>query len=483
MLVDKNKSDIDQIESLFYPKDIAFIGATESSTFGSMLYLKDFKDSEWSDNFYPVNPKHDEILGWKSYPSVLEIPNHVDTAYISVKTKIVPKVLQECVDKGIKWVIIFSSGFSETGETERKKIEQQLYEIIKNSDTRVIGPNCLGPYNGITGMSFSFAARPKKGTTSFMSQSGGHLSQLLDIGVKRDLRFRYGVSFGNQVDLNCLDFLRFFREDLGTKIIAAYLESFGSSTGHEFFMELKETTKKKPVLLWKGGYTQDGSRAAFSHTGALASDFKLWQTMAKQTGATLIRDNEEFWNTIKTFELLYPTRMPQGRNVGIITPGGGSSVNMTDLFASHNLKVPELTLESQEKLSKILPKENVNIKNPVDLGASGFNINIFLECIDYLTQDNKIDIIMIPLWKHHVFRYVFKRMIQLLKKRAKPFAFCLPSLADSVELAKRFNIAKRIIHKERTLYYFSLRDAANSVSKLCDYLDYLNAHNIKIQES
>jgi len=483
MVVDKNNSDIDQIKSLFYPEHIAFIGATESSTFGSMLYLKDFKDSEWSDTFYPVNPKHEEILGWKSYPSVLEIPNHVDTAYISVKTKIVPKVLQECVEKGINWVIIFSSGFSETGEKERKKIEEQLSDIIKNSNTRIVGPNCLGPYNGITGMSFSFAARPKQGATSFMSQSGGHLSKLLDIGVKRDLRFRFGVSFGNQVDLNCLDFLRFFRQDAGTKIIAAYLEDFGSTTGHEFFMELKKTTIKKPVILWKGGYTQDGSRAAFSHTGAMASDFIMWQTMAKQTGTTLINDNEQFWNTIKTYELLYPDHLPQGRNVGIITPGGGSSVNMTDLFASHNLKVPELTSKSQIKLSKILPKENVNIKNPVDLGASGFAINIFIECIDIMIQDPNIDVIMIPLWKQHIFRYVFKRMIQLQKKMKKPFAFCLPSLADSVDLAKRFNIAKKIIHKERVLYYFSLRDAANSVSKICDYVDYLNAYHINIQKS
>jgi acyl-CoA synthetase (NDP forming) len=479
-MVDKSTSNLEDLESLFYPEHIAFIGATESSALGSMLYLKDFKDSEWSDSFYPVNPSHDEVLGWKCYPSVLNIPNHVDTAYISVKTKIVPKVLEECVEKGIHWVIIFSSGFSETGETDRKKVEEQLNEIIKGSNTNLIGPNCLGPYNGITGMSFSFAARPNQGNVSFMSQSGGHLSKLLDIGVKRDMRFRYGISFGNQVDLNCVDFLRFFRKDEGTKIIAAYLESFGSSNGHQFFTELKKTTNKKPVLLWKGGYTEDGSRAAFSHTAAIASDFKMWKSMAKQTGATLIRDNEEFWNTIKTFELLYPERMPQGRGVGIITPGGGSSVNITDLFSSHNLKVPVLTEESQEKLSKILPKENVNIKNPIDLGASGFIINIFLQCIEIVIQDPQIDIIMIPLWKQHIFRYVFKRMIKLQKSTTKPFAFCLPSLADSIELVKKFNRAKKLLHKGRVLYYLSLRDAAKSMSLLCDYRDYLISHELTL---
>lgn len=476
----KNVNKLD-LESLFYPEHIAFIGASQNSSFGSMLYLKDFKDSRWSDSFYPVNPKHDELLGWKCYPSVLDIPNDVDTAYISVKTEIVPKVLKECVDKGIKWVIIFASGFSETGEDNNAKTEAQLSKIVNGTPTRIVGPNCLGPYNGIIGMSFSFAAHPPVGSTSFMSQSGGHLSQLLDIGVKRDLRFRYGVSFGNQVDLNCVHFLRFFRKDPGTHLIAAYLESFGSADGHNFFVELKKTTKIKPVIIWKGGYTQDGSRAAFSHTGAMSSDFKMWKTMAKQTGTVLVRDNEEFWNTIKTFELLYPKKIPKGRNVAIITPGGGSSVNMTDLFASYNLTVPVLTQKSQEELSKILPKENVNIANPIDLGASGFVVNIFLKSIEIAIQDPNIDIAVIPLWTQHIFRYVFKRMIKIQKSTSKPFAFCLPSLADSADLVNKFDRAKKILHKNRSLYYFSLREAAKSISKYCDYLEYLDDRDLMIQ--
>ncbi len=475
-MVKENKQKTMDLKSLFYPEQIAFIGASPNSSLGSMLYLKDFKDSRWSDTFYPVNPKHDEILGWKCYPTVLDIPNEIDTAYISVKTKIVPQVLKECVEKGVRWVIIFASGFSETGDRSKAKTEERLSEIIEGSPTRIIGPNCLGPYNGIIGMSFSFAARPKVGTTSFMSQSGGHLSQLLDIGVKRDLRFRYGISFGNQVDLNCVHFLRFFRKDPKTRLIAAYLESFGSANGYEFFRELQKTTKIKPVIIWKGGYTKDGSRAAFSHTGAMASDFRMWKTMIKQTGAVgPIEDNEEFWNTIKTFELLFPNKLPRGRNVGIITPGGGSSVNMTDLLASHNLNVPVLTQESQDKLRKILPKENVNIANPLDLGAAGFIVNIFHKAIEITVQDPNVDIIFVPLWTQHIFRYVFKRMTKIQKSTSKPFVFCLPSLADSADLVNKFDRAKKVLHRARSLYFFSLREAAKSISHLCVYAEYLHS--------
>ena len=468
--------DFEKFETLFHPINIAFIGASENSAFGAMLFLAAFKISKWKDTFYPVNPKYDKILDWKCYKSVLDIPYPIDTAYISVKTNYIPQVLKECVEKDVPWVIIFSSGFSETGDVEGLRLEEELIQILSKSNTRVIGPNCLGPYNAAEGMAFSFSAtKNTPGQVSFMSQSGGHMSQLLDVGFKRDIRFRYGVSFGNQIDLNCIDFLKYYHKDSTTQVIAAYLESFGSATGHDFFLELKKTTKNKPVILWKGGYTDDGSRAAFSHTGAIASDLRLWHSMAKQTGATIVKDNEEFWNAIKTFELLFPNYVPQGRNVGIITPGGGSSVNTTDLFNFHNLKIPELTLESQKKISEILPYENVNVKNPVDLGALGFVVDVFVKCIEIVVNDPNIDIIVIPLWPHFIYNHVFKKMIKIQKSTKKPFMFCLPSIADSMELAQRFSTVKKILHDERVLYFLSFRDAAKSVSLYCDYNEFLNS--------
>jgi len=468
--------DFEKFETLFHPINIAFIGASEKSAFGAMLYLSAFKTSKWKDTFYPVNPKYDKVLDWKCYRSVLDIPDHIDTAYISVKTKHIPQVLKECVEKDIPWVVVFSSGFSETGDPAGLKLEKELKQILLKSNTRVIGPNCLGPYNAAEGMAFSFSAKINSpGQVSFMSQSGGHMSQLIDIGYKRDIRFRYGISFGNQIDLNCVDFLKHYHKDSTTQVIAAYLESFGSTTGHEFFLELKKTTKNKPVIIWKGGYTEDGSRAAFSHTGAIASDLRLWHSMAKQTGTTIVKDNEEFWNTIKTFELLYPKYTPHGRNIGIITPGGGSSVNTTDLFNFHKLKIPELTLDSQKKISEILPYENVNVKNPVDLGALGFIVDVFVKCIEIVVVDSNIDIVVVPLWPHFIYNHVFKQMIKIQKSTKKPFMFCLPSIADSSELANQFSNVKKKLHEERVLYFFSLRDAANSISLYCDYIEFINS--------
>ncbi len=477
------KYQFEEFNTLFVPKHIAFIGASPNSTLGSMLYLSAFEGSIWSETFYPINPKHEKILNWKCYPSVLDVPYPIDIVYISLKTEFIPKVLKECVEKSIKWVIIFASGFSETGDPKGKKLEEELLEIIKDSKTRIIGPNCLGPLNAEIGMAFSFASQKgNSGGVSFMSQSGGHLTQLIDVGYKRDIRFHYGISFGNQIDLNCVDFIKHYRQDQKTTIIALYLESTGSAKAHELFIELRETTKIKPVILWKGGYTKDGSRAAFSHTGAIASNDKLWNSMAKQTGTVLVKDNEEFWNTIKTFELLFYKYLPKGRNIGIITPGGGSATNASDIFCAHTLKVPELTSESQSKIAKVLPDINVSIKNPIDLGASGFSLDIFIKCIEIVVNDPNIDIIMIPLWPLHVYNHVFNRMIRIRDNTSKPLAFCLPTVADDIKLAHRFNSAKKLLHKKRVLYFLSLMDAARSISLLCNYSEFLKSHDIPIMK-
>ena len=144
------------------------------------------------------------------------------------------------------------------------------------------------------------------------------------------------------------------------------------------------------------------------------------------------------------------------------------------------MKIPELTLGSQKKISEILPYENVNVKNPVDLGAFGFVVDIFAKCVEITVADPKIDIIVIPLWPHLIYTHVFKHMIQIQKSTLKPFVFCMPSIADSSELARQFSIVKKILHKERVLYFLSLRDAAKSISLYCDYIEFITKHNYEI---
>ncbi len=480
--MDNLQNDFKKIHNFFHPKHIAFIGASESSTFGSMLYLTAFQNSRWADTFYPINPKKEKILDWKCYSSVLDVPFPIDLAYVSLKINHIPKVVKECVEKKVKWVVIFASGFSETGDSEGEKTERKLLEIIEGSTTRIVGPNCLGPFNTETRLTFStrWPLGNPGGTIGFMSQSGGHATQLIEIGVKRDIRLRYGVSFGNQIDLNCVDFLKYFRHEPSIKIVAAYLESTGSANGNELFIELQKTTMKKPVILWKGGHTSDGARAAFSHTGAIASNNKIWSSMAKQSGTILVRDNEEWWNLIKTFESLFPKYIPKGRNVVIVTPGGGSSVNMTDILASHNLMVPKLTEDSQNKLAKLIPDVNTSTKNPIDLGAIGFSVDVFAACVNICIDDPNIDMVVLPLWSFQISSRLLARLFKIQEGTTKPIIYCFPSIADSIDTAKKFNSLKKMLNRRRALYFLSLRDAAQSISSFCDYYEYLQSRNGEI---
>ncbi|MGV9198236.1 MAG: CoA-binding protein [Promethearchaeia archaeon] len=472
--------DYETMKTLFIPENVAFVGASESAKMGTSYYMKAFKVSKWKDNFYPVNPNQDKVYDWKCYPSVLSIPDPIDQVYIGVKAPLVPSIVKECVQKGVKWVIIFTSGFSELGTHEGQELTEKIIEHIEGTETRVVGPNCLGPFYAKYGMNLDYAredsiANPP-GRVSFMSQSGGHLANLVDAGGKMDIDFCYGISFGNQLDINCVDILNFYRQDNETEIIAAYLESLGRKNqgkGYRFVELLRETTLEKPVILWKGGFTEAGAQAANSHTGAISTSSQIWETAAKQTGSILVRDNIEFWNMIKTLDIIFPDKLPKGRNVGIITPGGGISVNSTDTFEFHGLNVPQLTEKTQKKLSEILPGVNTNIKNPIDLGFSGFFIEIFINVLRELVKDDNINIIVLPLWPEHYYRFMVKKFIEVEKESDKPFLYVFPNASDSLENAKKFNKIRQLMHKKDSLYLYSIQHAARVLKLTCDYADYL----------
>ena len=475
-----SSEDYSTVKTLFIPKRVAFVGASENAKMGTSYFMNAFKESKWKDSFYPVNPNQDKVFDWKSYPSVLAIPDPIDEVYIAIKAKLVPPVVKECVEKGVKWVIIFSSGFSELGTKEGQKLTDKIIQYTEGTETRVVGPNCLGPFYARYGMNLDYAREDSiadpPGRVSFMSQSGGHLANLVDAGGKMDIDFCYGISFGNQIDINCVDILKFYLQDEETEIIAAYLESLGrinKGKGYRFVNLLRKTTVQKPVILWKGGFTEAGAQAASSHTGAISTSSEMWETAAKQTGSILVRDNIEFWNMIKTLDIIFPNKLPRGRNVGIITPGGGISVNSTDTFDFHGLSVPQLTKNTQEKLSKILPGVNTNIKNPIDLGFSGFFIEIFINVLKELVKDDNIDIIVLPLWPDHYYRFMVKKFIKVEKQSNKPFIYVFPNASDSLENAKKFNKIRRLMHKKNSLYLYSIQHAARILKLTCDYVDYL----------
>ena len=352
-----------QLDKLFHPRNVAVIGASATNFFGrGPQVLMDFG---FKGKIFPVNPKGESVFGLKSYRSVTEIPETVDSAIIVVPARFVPQVLEECVAKGIEGAQILSSGFAETNEEAGIALERQVKEIAARG-IRLVGPNCFGIYCPGGGLTLLPGADfPKEsGPIAFLSQSGGHAVELGRQALGRGLRFSKVVSYGNACDVNECDLLEYAAQDAETKVITMYLE--GPREGRRFLELVRATALKKPVVIWKAGMTPLGSRAVFSHTASLAGEESIWEAVFKQTAAIRVSSLEEMADTAEALLTLPPST---GRRIGMVGGGGGISVAAADACSQAGLEIPPFDREVREKLAQILPPAGTAIGNPVDLGA------------------------------------------------------------------------------------------------------------------
>ena len=360
-----------EFEDIFNPKAVAVIGATQTDDFTNAMMKTKIKD-----NLFLVNPSRKEIHGKRCYDSILDIENHVDYVVLAVPAKVLPKVLSECIEKGVKTAHAFTAGFSETGIAERIKLENEVKEIIKGK-IRLIGPNCMGIYCPKSGLAFAPNAPLEGGTVGVISQSGTFAGLFSAWGDIRNLRVSKAVSFGNAIDLDCPDFLEYFADDPETEIIALYME--GSKNGQRLRSALAEASRKKPVIVLKGGVTQHGSRAASSHTGSLAGSPEIWHALFKQTGVIQVETFDELVNAV-----LAVTRspLPPGKGVSMITSTGGFSVIETDVCSKVGLEVPQFTEETLKVLRSIVPAAGTAIRNPLDAWPLYYDISEKSKTID-----------------------------------------------------------------------------------------------------
>ncbi|MHA1649379.1 MAG: CoA-binding protein [Candidatus Helarchaeota archaeon] len=389
-----------QLENLFYPRSIAIVGASTSLlNFGSAFFTSALKDLGYKGKIYYINPKYEGefINNQRVIASLDDVDEKIDVVYSCIRAKLVPDLLRQCVRRGDKFFICFTSGFSEIQTEDAIALEKELLSIIKGSSTRIIGPNCLGPYNPALGVGWNagLSVPKREGNIAFASQSGGHATTLLRIAPGRGFYYTLGLSFGNQIDVNCLEVLEYYANHPETDVIAFYLEDTGSADGAEFFRKLREVTKKKPVVIWKGGQTETGARAAASHTGAISGSLEIWHSMTKQAGGIFVEHSEEFWDILHLLSVLIPYKKLQlCKRLGLVIPGGGNSVEATDLFTRFGFEVPVLSQETQDKIQSLIPAVNTSVKNPVDLGASGTIDRVFLSSLRYIAEDPSIDCVI-----------------------------------------------------------------------------------------
>jgi len=349
------------LDMFFNPQSVAVIGAAREPHKLGHGVLHNIIQYGYQGGVYPINPKADEILGLKAYPSILDVPGDVELAVIVVPGRYVAPVLRECGQKGVRGVIIISAGFRETG-TEGLKAEQELVAIAWEYDMRIIGPNCLGIIDTVCSLNASFAAgMPRRGEIAFMSQSGALCTAILDWALATNIGFSRFVSFGNKADVDEVDLLQAWGADPHSRVILAYLEAV--TDGVRFMNVARDVTRRKPVIAIKSGTTSAGSKAVSSHTGSLAGSEQAYETAFRQSGVIRADNVQELFGLSVAFANQPP--LP-GNRVAIVTNAGGPGIMATDALEGAGLRLAGLQRETVNRLHEYLPPA-ASFYNPVDV--------------------------------------------------------------------------------------------------------------------
>ena len=409
------------LEEFFTPKSVAVIGASTSPGKLGYAVLENLVEGGYIDvgTVYPINPKADEILGQKAYPSVEDVPGDIDLAVVVIPYKFVPSILEECGKKKIPAVVIISAGFREAG-MEGLERELELVGIAKKYNIRLIGPNCLGIIDTFTPVNASFSAgTPPQGPMAFMSQSGALGTAILDWAQAGRLGLAKFVSLGNKADVSEIDLLEAWADDKDTNVIMMYSE--GLPNGQEFIKVAREVTKKKPVVAIKSGVTKSGSRAVSSHTGSLAGSEQAYQAAFQQAGVLRANDMASMFDM--ALALGYQPLLT-GDRIAIITNAGGPGILATDALERSGMSLARLEVETIQELEKFLP-DAASAANPVDVlgDAKGDRYQFAL---DMVSKDPNVDGIMVVLTPQAMTEIpeTAKAVGELSKRIDKPVLAC-----------------------------------------------------------
>ncbi|MGB6873978.1 MAG: acetate--CoA ligase family protein [Dehalococcoidia bacterium] len=382
--------DIASLEAVLKPRSIAVIGASRRNlTIGNRLF-RNLLQHEFTGVVYPVNPNAKVVAAVQTYPSVLDIPGEVDLAIIITPADTVPRLMEECGQKGVRGVIVISAGFGESSP-EGKAKQDGILEIARRYGMRMVGPNCMGVVNTDPeiNMNATFSpVFPPTGGIAMGTQSGALGQTILEYARNLNIGLSTFVSIGNRADVSSNDLLQYWGKDPSTKVILLYLESFGNPK--KFVRIARSITLTKPVVAVKSGRTSAGSRAATSHTGALATGEVASEALFAQTGMIRVDTVEELFDVAN---LLYHQPIPQGKRVAILTNGGGPGIMTADACADRGLELQTLSDETVSKLKSFLPSR-ASFTNPIDMTAEA-SAEEYSRALEVLARDDGIDIVIV----------------------------------------------------------------------------------------
>jgi len=381
-------NNVRHLDYLFDPKTAAVIGASNMpGKWGCDIF--NLLITHGTRKVYPINKSKSEILGVRAYSSILDVPDEIDFAVITVANEYLPAAMEDCIQKGVKTVLVISGGFAEIGN-DGIKAERQIAEIARRGSIRFIGPNCAGHVNTHAELCTAPYFPPtRKGPISLVAQSGNLGLIVASMLYEAGLGLSKYVSSGNEADLHFEDYLEYFGQDENTGLILGYIEGFRE--GKRFLELAKEISRNKPIVIMKVGVTDAGSKACISHTSALCGSDEISEAAFKQAGIIRVK---EVGDLIDVSLCLLGQPRPKGRRVAVLTVGGGLGVIAADMLGKCGLVVPELSQDTINRLSSVL-SGRWSRGNPVD--TSG---DLSYPCIIPLLEDDNVDAILIagPVW-------------------------------------------------------------------------------------
>ena len=456
-------------------KSVAIIGVSQS-----MGYYWAHSMLQWEHDLrvWLVSKREGEVLNHKILTSIEDIPEKIDYAIIRVPYSAVPQTLRDCHKQGAKAVTIFTSGFSELGTEEGMQRENEILKILEETGMRAFGPNCMGLMYPKIGFSFMPTVKRLSGNVGFLSQSGGVAITSYTAGVEAGVGFSKVFSFGNQVDITPQELLDYFQDDGETSVIGAYIE--GTKNGKQILDSMTRIAREKPLVVLKGGRSSEGSRAAASHTGALAGNREIWSAVFSQANVPTVDTIEDLVATLSIFSL---SPKPKSRNVGIMAISGGTSVIYTDLCIEKGLTVPNTSEETIKKLDPLILDVGTGLGNPIDLAADYYQDQTTSEVIRIVGEENRFDSLILSADVHNMYQAAcimgatdvlvdyWKAMAeaakQVVEKEGKPVLVAIPEVAYTIPRAD----AWKAFVSSRLPVFRNINEAVSALVRVCDYYE------------
>ena len=443
------------METILSPKSVAIVGvSSDAQKVGSVL-LRNLLEGGYNGKVYPINPKYEELQGRKAYPDILSVEEEIDLVCIALPYQFVEEIVDQCVEKKVKTVLIVTAGFSETGD-EGRELEERITNKLKGANIRLIGPNCLGFINNKAKLNLTFARNnPGDGNIAFISQSGAFCTAILDAASESNSGFSHVISVGNKADINENELLPYFINNPQIKAIAIYLEEF--SDGKEFVSIAQRS--KKPILLIAPGSSEKSKQAISSHTGSLASSYDTVLAAVKKANIILAENSEELYKLIELVDMGY---IPKGKRVAIVSNAGGPGITAVDRAEIEGLEIVDLGEKTTQKLKQELPIE-ASFNNPIDILGDGKS-DRYAYAIETVLEDINVDSVVVLLTPQLMtdIEGTANAIVEIVRKTSKPVYACF---LGGKEVKNGF----RILTENNLPWFNDVQETMHLISKLANF--------------